>query len=158
MLALLTITGSLAGCESSPLTGPPELHLGHQECGDCGMQINEDRCCCAVLIEVDDKQRRYILFDDIGCMLEHKATNPELKVIEHWVRDYTARVWIRGESATYLMTEQVHTPMGSWLIAFATLDAANAMQRDKGGRVLSWDEVIVARRLWMEERYGKRSE
>lgn len=147
---------ALASCQQAPLSGPPELKLGHQECGDCGMLINEDRCCAAILVDADSGHREHILFDDIGCLLEYKSTKPATKVIEHWVRDYSARSWVKSESAFYLMSEAIRTPMGSWIVAFASRQAAEAVQKENEGRILSWDEVIDARREWMEARYGKR--
>ena len=146
----------LGSCQQAPLSGPPELNLGHQECGDCGMLINEDRCCAAILVDADTGHREHILFDDIGCLLEYKGTKPTTKIIEHWVRDYSARSWVKSESAFYLMSEAIRTPMGSWIVAFASRQAAEAVQKENEGRILSWDEVIVARREWMEARYGKR--
>ena len=147
---------ALASCQQTPLTGPPELKLGHQECGECGMLINEDRCCAAILVDSDGSHREHILFDDIGCLLEYKTTKPQTKIVEHWVRDYSARAWLKSESAFYLMSEKMRTPMGSWIVAFASRQAAEAVQKENEGRILSWDEVIVARREWMEARYGKR--
>ena len=44
LAASLAALATLASCQQTPLTGPPELKLGRQECGDCGMLINEDRC------------------------------------------------------------------------------------------------------------------
>jgi nitrous oxide reductase accessory protein NosL len=146
----------LAACEQAPLTGPPDLKLGQQECGDCGMLINDDRCCCAILINPDGTRREHVLFDDIGCMLEYTANKPDVKVNEHWVRDYLARTWVRAESASFLMSERIHTPMGSWIVAFGDRSAADAARKDNDGRVLTWDEVIIARSEWMESRYGKR--
>lgn len=147
---------TLASCQQTPLSGPPDLKLGHQECGDCGMLINEDRCCAAILVDADGTRREHILFDDIGCLLEFKTSKPTTKIIEHWVRDYSARTWVKSESAFYLMSEGIRTPMGSWIVAFATRKAAEAVQKENDGRILNWDEVIVARRDWMEARYGKR--
>ena len=42
------------------------------------------------------------------------------------------------------------------IVAFASRRAAEAVQKDHEGRILTWEEVIVARREWMEARYGKR--
>ncbi|MBL8761902.1 MAG: nitrous oxide reductase accessory protein NosL [Phycisphaerae bacterium] len=156
LFASLMGVGALASCQQTPLTGPPELKLGHQECGDCGMLINEDRCCAAILVDIDGTHREHMLFDDIGCLLELKAEKSDLKVIEHWVRDYSARTWLKADSAAYLMSERIRTPMGSWIVAFASRQAAEAVQKDHEGRILTWDEVIVARQEWMAARYGKR--
>ncbi len=150
-----SVLALLASCQPTPLSGPPELKLGHQECGDCGMLINEDRCCAAILVD-SDGHREHVLFDDIGCLLELRTTKPNTKILEHWVRDYSARTWVKSESAFYLMSEKLRTPMGSWIVAFASRRAAEAVQKDHEGRILTWEEVIVARREWMEARYGKR--
>lgn len=156
LAASLVGLAALASCRQAPLTGPPELKLGHQECADCGMLINEDRCCAAILVDSGGTHRDHLLFDDIGCLLEYKVDNPSTTILEHWARDFSSRTWIKAESAWFLMTERIHTPMGSGIVAFADRAGADAAQKENGGRVLTWDEVMVARREWMEARYGKR--
>ena len=155
--AVLAIAIGLSGCDRSQLSGPPELRLGRDECAECGMLINEDRCSSAYLVERGGR-RDHALFDDIGCMLDYAHEPPEdVRVIEGFVHDHPTRTWVPAPSAHFLMgpPPRLATPMGSGIWAFADRSQADAAQRDAGGTVLDLQGITSARRAWMEERYGK---
>lgn len=42
---------------AGPRLGQHKLMLGHQEFGDCGIHVHEDRCFPATLVEADDRHR-----------------------------------------------------------------------------------------------------
>ncbi len=150
VLAALT----LAGCTRPPLTGPPELRLGREECAECGMLVSEDRCSSAALID-RDRERLYIFFDDIGCMLDYERTSADdAEILERYIHDYATREWLDADNAAYLFAgpQAIQTPMGSGIAGFATADAARAQAP---GQVMDLDALRAARRAWMEERYGK---
>lgn len=93
-------------CERADLTGPPTLRLGRDECAECGMPINEDRCASGMLV-VREGRRDHIHFDDLGCMLDfERHGGGGVTVLERFARDYTARTWISAERATFLFTDQ----------------------------------------------------
>jgi len=147
----------VAGCEAHLLTGPPTLRPGRDECRECGMLINEDRCSSASIL--DDRGRRvYAHFDDLGCMLDIERMDSSLPpVVERHVRDYTTREWTRAEQAWYVASnpDRVRTPMGSGLVAFATRDAAAAHAKEHEGVVMTFQDLVAHRKAWMESRYGK---
>lgn len=151
------VTACLAGlpaCGGDPSGGPPPLRLGRDECGECGMLISEDRCSSGSL-EAADGRRAYVLFDDIGCMLDRERTEDGGRsVLERYVHDYGTRTWVRAEAATYLMAEPgaVRTPMGSGIVAFARREDAESAQRTHGGRLLDYAGLTEARRAWAEHR------
>lgn len=160
--ALHTVVGAvlvalLGSCSRSPLTGPPNLRVGHDECVACGMLISEVRSASAFLV-ARDGEREYLVFDDIGCMLDHQHDGlKNADVIERYVHDHPSQAWVDARTSTYLLTDpkSLPTPMGSGIAAFSNPADAAAQQSSKGGRVLNWNELISARRVWMEERYGK---
>jgi len=147
----------LAGCSPPPLEGPPDIRLGRAECAECGMLISEDRCSSALLIERDG-HREYLNYDDLGCMLDDEREGLEgAMVIDRFARDYGTRAWVRAEDATFLFTQgrSMHTPMGSGMVAFATKMAAEAARAKGAGTLHDYRSLQVARREWMESRYGK---
>lgn len=143
-VALPLIAMVAASCGRPPLSGPPELHLGRDECGTCGMILNEDRCAAAMLVE-QDGQRRHLVFDDIGCMLDFEPGSAPSTIIATFVRDYEERAWVDASLATYLTNEKIATPMGYGFIAFARRERAVARQAAVGGELLDYDAVVKRR-------------
>lgn len=147
----------LAGCGREPLSGPPELRLGRDECAECGMIINEDRCSSALLIEREG-MREHIAFDDIGCMLDYEFENKgDLMIVQGFVHDHSTQAWVETNAASYLFAdrERIPTPMGSGIVAFANQEGAEAAQAEFGGKLLGYAQLASARRAWVEALYGK---
>jgi copper chaperone NosL len=58
-------------------------------------------------------------FDDIGCMLAYAQANKINPENAHfWAMDFDSQSWIRGEEAHYIISREIHTPMGYGIIAF----------------------------------------
>jgi copper chaperone NosL len=133
----------LPACGGAPLSGPPTLHLGRDECAGCGMIISEDRCSCAVLAQ-EHGERRHLAFDDIGCMLEFEREHrPDTRVLERYVHDRDSHQWIAADAAAFLVAPPgaLATPMGSGIVAFGSREAAERRQAAVGGRVMPWPEL-----------------
>lgn len=145
----------LASCSRVALSGPPKLRLGRDECRECGMIINEDRCSSASIIEVRGVAE-YAMFDDIGCMFDYHRTMSAGSVSMAFVHDHGTRAWIGANAAHFLQCESdtLKTPMGSGLIAFATVADADSARAVYGGRVLSESGAAAARKHWMEGKWG----
>ena len=151
----IAIAVLLVSCGRSALSGPPELRLGRDECRECGMLINEDRCSSASIIEVQGVTE-YAMFDDIGCMFDYHRTMSDGAVRTAFVHDHGSRAWVGSQGAHYLHceSEKLKTPMGSGLIAFASAVDAEAARAEYGGRVMSESDAAAARRMWMEGKWG----
>ncbi len=143
---------ALVSCDSAPLAGPPDLRLGRAECAECGMIVGEDRCAAAMLIEREGTRER-LIYDDIGCMLDDERGDLGGAVIERWVHDYGTRAWIRAETAVFLVAPPgaVRTPMGSGLVAFADLAAAERANI-AGASVATLQQAAEDRRARIEAR------
>lgn len=138
----------VAACGDAPIDGPPPLRLGRDACAHCGMLLAEDRCAAASIV-VTDGERAYLHWDDIGCLLDWDREHPHASVVSRFVRDYETRSWVEAPSASYLMTEAIRTPMGSWLVAFADRSRADDARAAQGGTVCSWAELADARVRWL---------
>jgi copper chaperone NosL len=132
MLAVLLI----AGCQETAVDGPPELKLGRDECVHCGMIINDARYAAAALIEVDGRVEA-VVFDDIGDLVEYAADNPAVVIRKRYVSDYATKLWLVAEEAVIVHVSELHTPMGSGLIAFSSPDSAAG----QNGRQLAFKDL-----------------
>lgn len=154
--AILIGIALLPACGGEELTGPPEVKLGRHECAECGMLINEDRCSTALLVE-DRGRRDYWHFDDIGCMLDiERKRAGEVRIIERFVRDYDTKDWLPAQQASFLMAhpKQLHTPMGTGIVAFATQAQATQAQAQFPGEVHDHASLVLARIAWLEKHFG----
>ena len=150
---LSTLALTLAACDRGALTGPPNLRLGRDECAECGMIINEERCSSALLVERAGR-REHLMYDDIGCMLDAERTARCGPVIERFVHDHESRKWVRAEAASFLAadTHRLQTPMGSGLVAFETFARAEAAFAAYGGTLLAHSDLAATREAWLAAR------
>ncbi len=132
MLAVLLI----AGCQEAVVDGPPELKLGRDECVHCGMIINDARYAAAALIEADGRVKA-VVFDDIGDLVAYAADSPAAVIRKRYVADYATKQWLVAEEAVIVHVSDLHTPMGSGLIAFSSADAAAGQK----GRQLAFKDL-----------------
>jgi len=157
MLCVLGTTFVFSGCGGREVSGPPELKLGHHECAECGMLINDERCSAAMIVD-RGRGREYVMFDDIGCALDYEADNaPEQKVLERFFHDHTSKQWIVSGPPVFVYAdrEKLQTPMGSGIAAFATRSGAELVQREATGDVIEFASLVSARRAWLEAHFGK---
>ncbi len=128
----------LAAC--APANGepePPKVVYGIDVCVECNMIISDPRFASATLT-TDGMMSK---FDDIGDMFLFHAKHPELEVRAWFVHDYTTEEWMRGETAFYVESASVHSPMGHGIAAFKDRGAAESFAREVAATVLTFDEL-----------------
>lgn len=160
MIRLLAVVllAVLAGCAREELSGPPTLRLARDECAECGMLINEDHAAAAVIIEHAGR-REYLLFDDIGCLLD-KERSPAIagQVRARFVHDHDTRAWIDADAPAvrFLKADPgaLPTPMGTGIGAFSNPEAADAARQKLGGEVFNFNALAEHRAAWIRERFG----
>lgn len=135
VLALvLTACGGTAGVEPTP----PTIHYGEDMCELCNMIISEERHAAAYVTEDGHGHS----FDDIGDMVQaHLETQKE--VLAFFVHDYEDEAWIRAETAHYVLSDNLTTPMTSGLAAFTSSEDAQALAAELQGQVLTFDELLT---------------
>lgn len=153
-IAVLSLVCILSSCGESPLSGPPPTQLGQDACAECDMTVREDRYSCGAVVRKGEV-RSHVSFDDIGCMLDHARFHPELEWVEEYVRDAVTGRWVEASKASYVVSEQVATPMASGISAYAEKADADAAGKKVSAAVQTWPEVRAARQALMESRYGK---
>lgn len=156
-LSALAAAGALAACSSPELSGPPTIRTGRDQCSECGMIINEERCSCALLV-LKDGAREYLLFDDIGCLLNTRETAEGLVVLGAFVRDHHGGGWLDFDKAAFLFAdrEKLPTPMGSGIVAHSSPAAAEAERAAVGGEIHEAGGIQAAHVAWLEAHFGKR--
>ena len=102
-------------------TTPPEFNLGEDVCLECGMIISELRFAASYVTK-DGLPRK---FGDIGDMfIFHEKLHENAEIF--WVHDYEHDHWIKASEAYFVISGDIHTPMGHGIVAFS--DAGRAAQ------------------------------
>ena len=130
---LLLPVALLAACSS----GPRDIDYGKELCAHCSMAITDTRFAAELLT---DKSKVYV-FDAVECMAAfvNDAKVPEARVGSMWVMDHGhPGTFIDAAKAYYLQAEQIQSPMGMNLAAFATEDDWKAARQRLGGKLYRW--------------------
>ncbi|MDN6310799.1 MAG: nitrous oxide reductase accessory protein NosL [Flavobacteriaceae bacterium] len=134
IFALLMIL-VLSGCskEKKPIA------YGNDACDFCRMTI-VDKIHAAEI--VTDKAKVY-KFDAVECMINYKNDMAKEKVDMFFTNHYQKpEELIRAEQATFLISEGIPSPMGEFITAFQTKDAAEDVLTSEGGKLYTWDELL----------------
>lgn len=138
LLTLLTLTA--CGSNTSAEPAPPLIHYGEDVCEFCNMIINEERHAAAYITRDGESH----IFDEAGNMLQGFLKNQEgSEVTAFFVHDYEHQNWLRAESAHYVLSREISTPMGSGLVALATAEQARALAAHVQGQVFTFEEILA---------------
>lgn len=133
------ITCLLVACAAPANTEPqpPEIVYGQDVCEHCGMLI-DDAHFAAALVIIDGPPHK---FDDIAEMVMFNMDHPDQQVRAWFVHDYNTEAWIRGETASYVMSTDLATPMGGGVAAFEKQADAEPFAKLHLTTVLNFDEM-----------------
>jgi|SRR5690554_537600 len=135
LLLFISLAVLLMGCsiESKP------INYGADACDFCKMTIVDQIHGAEI---VTDKGKVY-KFDAVECMIdfnnEMSKEQPQLFLTNHY---HTPKELINAETATYLISENLPSPMGEFITAFASKSAAEEAQNEHQGELYSWKELI----------------
>ena len=126
----------LAGCHKSELE--PVAIEPEDMCGFCKMAISEKRYA-AEFIDIDGRPFK---FDDIGCMVNFmQSKGNKQRIRGYFVMDFNDRHWLKADTAYYVRSSELKTPMGSGIVAFKD-EAGAAEAVDKyHGKALRFDDL-----------------
>jgi copper chaperone NosL len=128
----------LAGCAGqSAEVKPPEIVYNEDVCEACGMLISDARFASAT-VEVNGTPHK---FDDIGDLVAYYASHSAAQVKAYFVHDYTSQQWIRAETAYFIVSPKIMTPMMHGVAAFADKPAATSMAQQYGVQVLDFTQL-----------------
>lgn len=140
LVIVLTMVSACARGETAAT--PPVIRYGEDLCTECNMIINDVRYAAGYAVEIAPGRYESLAFDDIGDLLVHMAKHPEHTIVAWYVHDYTTEEWLDATTAYYVVSEQIHTPMGHGIAAHATEAAAAAMAQERQGEVFDWSELV----------------
>jgi copper chaperone NosL len=132
-----------AGCaQGTAEIAPPEIRYGEDVCAECKMIISDPRFAAGYAYEIAPGRFETVAFDDIGDMLSFASKHPEHDVAAWYVHDYETKEWIDATTASYLVSDQVETPMASGIASFANRDRAEVMAASLGVQVMDWSALL----------------
>lgn len=141
LLWLASLALLATGCNQQTALVPPKIHYGLETCADCGMIINDPHYAAALVWRASpDGSTQTAVFDDIGCLLAWRNHHPGVQVAAMWVKNVRTLAWLDAQSALFLKSRQLSTPMGWGIVAGATKkDFPELAEHDP---VLTWTELL----------------
>ncbi|WP_412987811.1 nitrous oxide reductase accessory protein NosL [Pontimicrobium sp. IMCC45349] len=135
LITALVAIGLLWGCSIAP----EPINYGQDGCHFCKMTI-VDKIHAAEIVTTKGKVYK---FDATECMInfmdEFETSNIELFLSNNYS---TPEELIDSKEATFLISENVPSPMGAFLSAFKNKEDAIKLKEEKGGEIYTWDELL----------------
>ncbi len=116
--------------------GPRPLAFNEEPCAHCHMTIADPRFGA----ELATRTGRVFAFDDVGCMAAWLREHPT-EVAGAWVMNFVDHRWMAADSAMYLESDSLRTPMASGLAALRPGVESDSVLARLGGQLLTWDGV-----------------
>ncbi|MCK5710983.1 MAG: nitrous oxide reductase accessory protein NosL [Deltaproteobacteria bacterium] len=128
-LALLIVFVLVFSCGDKPEGGPVKIYYGEDICERCKMIISEKDFAAQYQVSTG----KTVKFDDLGCMFHYMDGANKAQMSAVYVMDYDSKQWVDGESAYYVWTENISTPMGHGVVALKdSREAAELSNKEKG--------------------------
>ena len=90
------------------------------------------------------KKGKAFKFDATECMINYLKETDSKEVGLLLVADYNnPRDLIDANSATFIISENIPSPMGEFLTAVPTKEEALTLKKAKEGDIYSWDELLI---------------
>lgn len=120
--------------------GPEPINYGSDSCQFCTMTI-VDKVHAA---EIVTQKGKVYKFDATECMINFIKEFDTSEIQLYLSNNYTEpEVLIDATKATFLISEQIPSPMGAFLSAFKNKSDAEKFHADKGGQLYTWDQLLL---------------
>ncbi|MBE3597865.1 MAG: nitrous oxide reductase accessory protein NosL [Limnochordaceae bacterium] len=151
LAGIVLAAGAVAVGLATRSQGPPppaQVLYGVDDCVECGMVLTDPRSA-AQMITTD----RVVKFCDVGCLVVYQLRHhPDWKGVRAaYVPDWHTQQWLDARTAWWVTTHH-KTPMLYGLVTLRDRGEAEAMAREHGGRVMTYDEVAAMDLLREEAR------
>jgi len=124
----------LASCNKEP----HPIEYGNDTCHFCQMTI-VDKIHGAEI--VTDKGKIF-KFDAAECLLRYSNELQDTKGYQFLTNHFElAESFISMESAIFLISDKIPSPMGAYLTAFESRREAEATKQKYGGTIFNWNEI-----------------
>lgn len=126
----------LFGCSVSP----EAIDYGNDGCNFCKMTIVDEQHAA----EIVTKKGKVYKFDATECMVNFLDEFDSKEIKLYLSNNYTApKTLIDATQATFLISENIPSPMGAFLSAFSNKEEALKAKNEKGGEIYTWDELLA---------------
>jgi len=140
MRSLVLLMGILLiySCEVRPT--PEPVRFGKDQCAFCRMAIVD----AGFASELKTKKGKVYKFDAIECLAAFYLSGkiPKQEVLAIWVSDYKQKKFIRAETAYYLISPNVRSPMGLNIAAFEKKEDLEEALSVFKGKTTDWNGVL----------------
>lgn len=119
---------------------PQAINYGNDQCHYCKMTIVDVQHAAQY---VSDKGKQF-KFDAIECMIHELKDKSEENLAHILVADFNnPGTMIKANDATYLICEEIKSPMGEYLSAFKQKQSADSVCVSLGGDVFNWNDIKI---------------
>lgn len=134
-LPLLAFSLLLVSCNQQ---GPVPIKLHKDNCDFCKMTIADGRFAAEL---ITDKGRVY-KFDDLRCMMRFSDESKNQVYTQKYVNDYIKNnILIDSESALFIYSSNVRSPMRGDVAAFALQEDADKHAKIWNAPILKWNQL-----------------
>ncbi len=136
LIAVLIVTLVLIACNAKPKA----IEYGIDGCYFCKMTI-VDKLHAAEIVTAKGKVYK---FDATECMINFMDEFDTSTIALYLSNNYTEpEVLIDATQATFLISENIPSPMGAFLSAFKNKEDAISTQEEKDGNLYTWEELLT---------------
>ena len=132
--ALTFIIISLISCEVKPR----DIKYGYDECKFCKMRVMDKQHA----LEIVTVKGKVLIFDSIECMLKKTKEIDENEIKFILTNTYEEpSVLYNAYESTYIISEDILSPMGMNLTAFQDEESAIDFINHNSGEIYNWEEI-----------------
>lgn len=119
---------------------PQKISYGEEACHYCQMTI-VDKQHAAQIVTTKGK---VFSFDAAECMINYNSDIDTETVGLYLVTDFNnPETLIDATSSSFIISENIPSPMGAYLSALSSEEDAKKLQQEKGGELYSWETVLT---------------
>jgi copper chaperone NosL len=119
---------------------PKPIDYGSDGCHFCKMTIVD----IVHAAEIVTKKGKVYMFDATECMINFMDEFDTSEIALYLSNNYTAPAdLIDAAKATFLISENISSPMGAFLSAFEDKADAEKAQEEKTGDLYTWGELLI---------------
>ena len=119
---------------------PQKIEYGKDACHFCRMNIVDQQHAAQLVT----KKGKAFKFDATECMINYLKEADAEEVALLLVADYNnPRNLIDANLATFIISENIPSPMGEFLTAVSTKEEALTLKKTKEGDIYTWDKLLI---------------
>ena len=117
-----------------------KINFGHDACSFCKMTIVDQQHAAQYVT----KKGKQFKFDAIECMVNDLSEKDRTEIAILLSADYgEPGSMTDAATATYLISKKIKSPMGAFLSGFSSNEKALLTQKESGGDLYTWKELLV---------------